>query len=123
LTAKEAWEVLLHADMPLRAEIFGFFDEDKQVEIIETVDRAEMAELIGNLPPDDRVDLLDEVDSEVVEELMPLRGVDLAVDVPREVTKITLEPQGATLPVTRDGGRLRITVDEFTCHQMVVLHY
>ena len=72
LTAKEAWDVLLHANMPLRAEIFGFFDEDKQVEIIETVDRAEMAELIGNLPPDDRVDLLDEVDSEVVEELMPL---------------------------------------------------
>ena len=72
LTAKEAWDVLLHADMPLRAEIFGFFDEDKQVEIIETIDRAEMAELIGDLPPDDRVDLLDEVDSEVVEELMPL---------------------------------------------------
>jgi hypothetical protein len=60
---------------------------------------------------------------EVVEELMPLRGVDLSVDVPRQVTKITLEPQGATLPLVRDGGRLRISVDEFTCHQMVVLHY
>ena len=72
LTAEEAWDVLRYADMPLRAEIFGFFDEDKQIEIIETIDRAEMADLIGNLPPDDRVDLLDEVEPAVVEDLMSL---------------------------------------------------
>ena len=72
LTAEEAWAVLRYAEMPLRAEIFGFFDEDKQIEIIETIDRAEMADLIGNLPPDDRVDLLDEVEPAIVEDLMPL---------------------------------------------------
>ncbi|MBN2293944.1 MAG: magnesium transporter [Pirellulales bacterium] len=72
LTAEEAWAVLRYADMPLRAEIFGFFDEDKQVEIIETIDKAEMADLIGHMPPDDRVDLLDEVEPAVVEDLMPL---------------------------------------------------
>lgn len=72
LRAEEAWAVLRYADMPLRAEIFGFFDEDKQIEIIETIDRAEMADLIGHMPPDDRVDLLDEVQPAVVEDLMPL---------------------------------------------------
>ena len=43
LTAQEAWAVLHHAEMPLRVEIFGFFEEEKQVEIIETIDRDEIA--------------------------------------------------------------------------------
>jgi len=72
LTAKEAWAVLQHAKLPLRVEIFGFFETEKQVKIIETVDRAEIAAFIGDLPPDDRVDLLNEVDPRVVDQLMPL---------------------------------------------------
>jgi magnesium transporter len=72
LDAAEAWAVLQHAEMPLRAEIFGFFDEDMQVEIIEAMDRAKIAQFIGDLPPDDRVDLLNEVEQDIVDELMPL---------------------------------------------------
>ena len=96
LTAKEAWEVLQYAEAPLRAEIFGFLDEDKQIEIIETLDRAEMAELIGDLPPDDRVDLLDDVDSGVVDELMPL--------VPEEERRDILRLQ--TYPEDTAGGEM-----------------
>lgn len=72
LTAREAWEVLQCAPANLRAEIFGFFEETKQVEIIETIDRQPIAHFIGDLPPDDRVDLLGEVRPWIVEELMPL---------------------------------------------------
>jgi len=72
LAAEDAWAVLQHAEVPLRAEIFGFFETDKQVKIIETIDRDEIAAFIGDLPPDDRVDLLNEVDPRVVDELMPL---------------------------------------------------
>ena len=72
LTAEEAWAVLQHTDVPNRVQVFGFFDEDKQVEIIQTIDRDEIASFVGDLPPDDRVDLLEKVDEEIVFQLMPL---------------------------------------------------
>ncbi len=71
LTAAEAWAVLQHADQGTRAEIFGYFDRDKQVEIIESADRAEIGKLVADLPPDDRVDILKSVRPEVVDELLP----------------------------------------------------
>jgi len=39
--------VLRHADLKLREEIFGYFPREKQVEVIESQDRAEVAELIA----------------------------------------------------------------------------
>jgi len=83
LTAEESWGVLQHVEVPLRVEIFGFFEEEKQIEIIETISRPEIARLIGNLPPDDRVDLLNEVDPEVVAQLMPLIPVEERRDIQR----------------------------------------
>jgi magnesium transporter len=71
LTAIEAWDVLQHAGETTRAEIFGYFDRDKQVEIIEKADRAAVGRLMGDLPPDDRVDILKSVSAEVVDELLP----------------------------------------------------
>jgi len=71
LTAAEAWAVLQHADDATRAEIFSYFDRDRQVEIIETADRAEMGRLIADLPPDDRADILKSVRPEIVTELLP----------------------------------------------------
>jgi magnesium transporter len=71
LTASEAWAVLQHADEETRAKIFGYFDREKQVEIIETVGRSDIGKLIADLPPDDRVDILKSVKPEVVEELLP----------------------------------------------------
>jgi len=71
LTPAEAWDVLRHADSETRAEIFGYFDRDKQIEIIESGDRAEMGGLVADLPSDDRVDILHEIDPRIVEELLP----------------------------------------------------
>jgi magnesium transporter len=72
LEAADAWSVLRHADLKLREEIFGYFPHEKQVQTIESQDRAEVAELLADLPADDRVDLLHDVRPEVVEELLPL---------------------------------------------------
>src|SRR5262245_26590227 len=72
LNAAEAWDVLRHADLKLREQVFGYFSHEKQIETIETQDRAEVAELLADLPADDRVDLLHGVRQEVVEELLPL---------------------------------------------------
>jgi len=83
LSAKEAWDVLQHAEVPLRAEIFGFFEQVRQIEIIETLDREQMAAFIGDMPPDDRVDLLAEVRPWIVGELMPLIPSDERRDIQR----------------------------------------
>jgi len=72
LTAAEAWAVLQHADTDTRSQIFSYFDRDRQVQIIEENDRAEIGRLIADLPPDDRVDILRSVKPEVVEQLLPL---------------------------------------------------
>ncbi|MCO6453847.1 MAG: magnesium transporter [Pirellulaceae bacterium] len=72
LSPGEAWSVLKHADMPLRVEIFSYFDHDHQVAIFESQDRHEVAELIAEMSPDDRVDLLQEVSPEVVQQLLEL---------------------------------------------------
>jgi magnesium transporter len=71
LDALEAWSVLEHAEPEDRAKIFSYFDREKQLAIIESVDRAEIGRLIADLPSDDRVDVLKEVPPEVVNELLP----------------------------------------------------
>ena len=71
LTATEAWSVLQHAEPNIQADIFGYFDRDKQVEIIETAERSQIGQLIGFLPPDDRVDILKSVDPQIVEQILP----------------------------------------------------
>ena len=72
LTPSEAWRILQHADAYRRCEIFGFFSEDKQLEILSGEDRQEVAKLIEVMSPDDRVDILDEMDQNIVDELLAL---------------------------------------------------
>lgn len=72
LAPSEAWDVLRFAELPLRVEIFGFLDEEKQITVLEIIDRTEIAQLVAEMPPDDRVDLLKQVKPVVVEEIMGL---------------------------------------------------
>jgi len=59
---------------------------------------------------------------EVIEDLLPLRDVSVEVKVPGRVARVTLEPQGVEIPFSIEKGGVRLRVEEFTCHQMVVLH-
>ena len=72
LTPAESWAVIQHAGLTDRAEIFRYFDEPKQVDIIETQERDAIAALIAELNPDDRVDMLKEVEQPIVDELLEL---------------------------------------------------
>ena len=90
LTAAEAWTILRQADPSMRAQIFGYLDRDKQVDIIETSDRAEIGELIGELLADDRVDILKAVNPEVVEQLLPFVP---ALDR-RDILRLRSYPEG-----------------------------
>lgn len=90
LGADEAWAVLQYADEATRAEIFGYFDRDKQVEIIETADKAAIGKLIADLPPDDRVDILKSVKPEAVDALLPFIP---ALDR-RDILRLRSYPEG-----------------------------
>ena len=46
LSADESWAVLIHADLALRTEIFKYFDDDKQIAILESHPRDVIGELI-----------------------------------------------------------------------------
>ncbi|MGL4512050.1 MAG: magnesium transporter [Lacipirellulaceae bacterium] len=76
LDAAESWSVLRVADPDRRVEVFGYLDDDKQVQIVETVAAAggslPISQLVADLPADDRVDLLKGINEAVVDELLPL---------------------------------------------------
>jgi len=81
LEAGEIWTILLEVDATLRAEIFSYFDEDLQVQIIESCPREEIAKLIEEMPSDDRVDVLEEVEQDAVDEILPLMSTEEREDV------------------------------------------
>lgn len=72
LSVSEAWQVLEHAKLSDRVEVFNYFEPTLQISIIEQIERAKVAEVISELAPDDAVDLLNDVDPTVVDELLPL---------------------------------------------------
>ncbi len=60
---------------------------------------------------------------EVVEELLPLREITLGVKLDRPVARVRLVPQKTELPFEVEEGRIRFTVPELICHQMVEFSY
>jgi hypothetical protein len=58
---------------------------------------------------------------EIIEELLPLREIKITLTNLPPIARATLEPQGAELAFTQEGNRLRLQLDEFTCHQMIAL--
>lgn len=81
LTPAEIWAILRNIDVIPRANIFSFFDEELQVQIIELAPRDEIAEFIEYLPSDDRVDILDEVEPAILDQIMPLIPTEERKDI------------------------------------------
>ena len=71
LPGNEAWEVLRHADMPLRSEIFSHMAEDLQIVIIGFLRRTEVARLLSDMAPDDRADLFKALPEDLQEAVLP----------------------------------------------------
>lgn len=72
LERNEAWRVLQFAEPHLRAEIFGYFDHDRQVEMLDQEEDRQVAELVTFIPADDAVDLLSGLPDARVESLLAL---------------------------------------------------
>ncbi|MGE3409790.1 MAG: magnesium transporter, partial [Pirellulales bacterium] len=90
LTAAECWEVLRHTSPAMRANIFSYLDLDKQVQVIETVDRGEIVHLVIDLAPDERVDILERVDPLIRDQILTL----LPAEDRRNILRLSTYPEG-----------------------------
>lgn len=72
LDLNEAWEVLQHAEPGLRAEIFSFFDPDRQQQMLELEPSQQVADLVAAIPADDAVDLLSDIEQNRVDSILEL---------------------------------------------------
>lgn len=79
----EIWRVLQYADPSLRAEIFGYFEWDRKVELLRNQQFAEIAELLKQTSHDDVVDLVDELPEEHVESILALMPAEERRDIRR----------------------------------------
>jgi magnesium transporter len=104
LTPEESWRVLQHVDSSRGAEIFLYFDHDRQIEILREQNAQSMADLIAELPADDRVDLLQELDESRSAEIMSL----LPTIERREVQRLNSYAEGTAGSImTTEVARLR----------------
>jgi Hypothetical glycosyl hydrolase 6/Beta-galactosidase trimerisation domain len=60
---------------------------------------------------------------EVIEEILPLYNTELSLKTDKLIKSISLEPQGKELGFEQIKNTIKIKIDKFTCHQMIVLHY
>ena len=60
---------------------------------------------------------------EVIEELLPLYNTEVTLKTTKPIKRIILEPQGKELNFEQLDGTVKIKLDEFTCHQMIVLNH
>jgi magnesium transporter len=72
LDNEETWRVLQHAQPSLQAEVFQYFDIDRQVDLIASQDEKQIAVLVTQLPADDAVDLLRKVPEARVDAILAL---------------------------------------------------
>jgi magnesium transporter len=72
LSVEETWEVLSHAPLGTQAEIFSYYSNTKQEEMVLGAGRQRMSSLLEEMASDNRVDLLKRLDENVVQELLPL---------------------------------------------------
>ena len=90
LTSAEAWAVLLHAPEDVQIEIFHFFDQETQLEIVSTQERSQVVQTLAEMASDDRVDLLNLLEPALASELIEL----LPKEDRRETLRLQAYPEG-----------------------------
>lgn len=83
LSDNEAWQVLQYADPDRRAEIFGYFEEERQLSMLQTREPMQVAKLVEELASDDRVDLLQDLSDHRVDQILPLLPIEDRRDIQR----------------------------------------
>lgn len=60
---------------------------------------------------------------EVIEDLLPLHNTQVMLRLDKSISKVTLVPEGRAIEFEVENNTLTMTIEEFTCHQMVELTY
>lgn len=68
----EIWKILSTCAIGRAAEIFEFLSPERQLQLVDLMDRRQLSQIIEHMSADDRVDLLEQMDDEHVEALLPL---------------------------------------------------
>ncbi|OYP33931.1 magnesium transporter [Rhodopirellula sp. MGV] len=83
LADTDLWAVLQYAEPDRRAEIFGYFDEQRQVELLQSQEPRQVAALVDRIPSDDRVDLFQQLTPSRAQAILPLLPVADRRDIQR----------------------------------------
>lgn len=63
------------------------------------------------------------IDTEVIEDILPVHNTTVELKLDKEIKRVYLAPQMHDIPFEQKNRKIKFTVDEFECHQMVVLDY
>ncbi len=58
---------------------------------------------------------------EIIEDLPPIYNTNLTLHLPKKIKSAYLAPQNTPISITQQDGKIHLDVDQFTCHQIVVL--
>lgn len=104
LSVEETWELFSHADVKRQAEVFPYFSEEKEIQMVAGMGRQRMSQLLQAMSHDDRVDLLKTCDERTVEEILPLvakadrEDIRRLLEFPEHVAGAFMTTDYATLP-------------------------
>lgn len=56
---------------------------------------------------------------EVINELLPIYDIDIELKLDGTVKSAILQPQGKAISFSQEGGKLKLKLDKFLCHQMI----
>ncbi len=118
LSVDETWQVLAHAPLAIQADIFSYYSNSKQEELVEGGGRQRMSALLEEMAPDNRVDLLKRLDERLVEDLLPLvakaerQDIRTLLSYPEHSSGSVMTTEYASIPADISAGeaisRLRI---------------
>ena len=60
---------------------------------------------------------------EVIEDLLPVYDTQVWIKCDRPVRRVYLAPQEQDIPYETENGYIKVNVDHFTCHQMIIVSY
>jgi magnesium transporter len=91
LEASEVWNVLSHADPPVRAEVFSHLEHELQIALAESMPRVALARIIMDMPHDDRVDVIKRLPEDTRDSLLPV----VAQTEREDIRRLSEHPEGS----------------------------
>ncbi len=59
--------------------------------------------------------------TEIIEDIIPIHDTEVEIRLPSRPSRVYLAPEGREIPFEYDGGVMKLKVDRFECHAMIVI--